>query len=308
MKGNLSRVGTPLREKDVLTRGGNRSIMDDYVSQTPDYSYISASDNYYDYPFHHGRAGPLTFDVGRPSTGTDPQDGDGMSPLVSGFYNVWQAFRGRAFDSRVYENQSTGDTDAPYDVREIFFTLPNTATRDFRLHFAHKVVSSTNFYNDVPIGAFQILDINGNVTHDIPCDSSFAGLQTRTSNSFLLTLPSALGSSGWSSISTTVSASRFGYALSTGSSYTGANNGIDCSNLDSVPMRVGNLSMPQDSGSTYYIFRETSGASGYVFGRTTDTLTDLPNIGSIRVAYLATTDTGQLSSYEGNDCLHVAFY
>jgi hypothetical protein len=308
MKGNLSRVGNPLREKDVLTRGGNRSIMDDYVSQTSDFSYNSVSDNYYDFPFHNGRPGPLTYDVGQPSTGTSPQDRDGMPPLVSGFYNSWQAFRGRAFDSRAYENQSASDTDAPYDVREIFFTLPNTATRDFRLHFAHKVVSSTNFYNDLPIGAFQILDINGNVTHDIPCDSSFAGLQTRTSNSSTLTLPSALGSSGWSSITTSVSTVRFGYATSTGSSYTGANNGIDCSNLDSVPMRVGNLSMPQDAASTYYMFRETSGASGYAFGRTTDTLTDLPNIGSIRVAYLATTETGQLSSYEGNDCLHVAFY
>ena len=307
MKGNLSRVGNPLREEDILTRGGNRSIMDDYVSQRPDYSYNSASVNYYDFPFHHGRPGPLTYDVGQPTSGTSPQDRDGMPPLVSGFYNVWQAFRGRAFDSRAYENGSIGDTDAPFDVREIFFTLPNTATRDFRLHFAHKVVSSTNFYNDVPIGAFQILDINGNVTHDIPCDASYQGIQTRTANSGTLILPSVLGSTGWTQMSTSVGTSKFGYATSTGSSYTGANNGIDCSNLDSVPMRVGNLSMPQ-KGNTYYIFRETSGASGYVFGRTTSTLTDLPNIGSIRVAYLATTDTGQLSSYEGNDCLHVAFY
>ena len=174
---------------------------------------------------------------------------------------------------RFIQSPSSRDYTGRYDVGE-------TST-DFsgygRVYIGVKVTSPTTYYNDVPIAGVQIVR-GGYLVESWIFNTSTGGsgsgwqtyynqLNGSSSNGFPLTPTTASGYS-FMNMSTTSGVGRFSWAHSTGSSYTGAEDGI--SNDYKMPndggsgtiAPTGMATVYQQSG-TYYAYRETSGSNRY---------------------------------------------
>jgi hypothetical protein len=190
------------------------------------------------------------------STGTPEPSG---TDITSSFYE----YSNRHIDSNTYMG-STADYNGPYDVAEV---QQGAFTGTGRVYLAHKVTSATTFYGDAPIAAVQILSASNSVlqtwTFNTSTGGTGSGWQTMTVAASATTTGLPLAPNNmtagytWTSISTSANTSRFSWATSTGSSYTGCADGIA---TPSGAMPVGNGTINQSSG-TYYMYRETSGST-----------------------------------------------
>lgn len=225
------------------------------------------------------------------------------------YYN-WANLDTRKISSNTYMSSMLGissnaDYTGPVDVAEVFFDMgTNPGAGTYRIHLAHKVTTSTTFYNDVPICGVQVLDLQGNVLETIGCPYDQNGVVewecltgTNSGQQSDLFSPYTRNSNlySWSAISSSASTSRFSIASSTVSSSTGIAGGVDISNnrTNSIPFPVGFGTMGQ-RGTFNYIFRETSGSTLNTFciGRTRDSYS-IPRYGSIRVIHANTTISSQ---------------
>ena len=169
-----------------------------------------------------------------------------------------------------------------------------------------KVTVSPTYVNDIAIAGVQVLDSNNsekttwifNTTSGDNWETYTSQTSQNSGNGFPIT-PSTASGYSYSSISTGGSYSRFSYATSTGSSYTGAAGGISGSTGD---FTVGNGTISQVN-SSYYLYRETSGST-----LNTGTVMRSPSItlaagDKIRVAHLvAGMGSNQM---DPNDCLYL---
>jgi hypothetical protein len=190
------------------------------------------------------------------STGTPEPAG---IDITSSYYE----FSNRHIDSNVYMNGSSADYTGPYDVAEV---QQGGFSGTGRVYLAHKVTSTTTFYGDAPIAAVQILSSGGSVlqtwTFNGSTGGTGSGWQTMTiaasaTTTGLPLTPNNMTGQTFTSMSTSANTSRFSWATSTGSSFTGAADGIA---TPSGAMTVGNGTISQ-SPSTYYMYRETSGST-----------------------------------------------
>jgi len=156
---------------------------------------------------------------------------------------------------------NASDTNANYSVSEIQVT----ASGSTRIYIGHKITTSTTYYNDTPIGAIQVLDAAGTtVIHNWNFRYSPSLWQTivrnQTSSSpqgSLLETPAQAANLSYVNITTGgQDVNRFNHRSNTGSSQTGAVDGIS---YVSTPLTLGNATMSQASGSNY-IYREASGS------------------------------------------------
>ena len=164
-------------------------------------------------------------------------------------------------DSNTYMG-STADYDGNYHVSETQIYLDGY----YNLYIGIKVTSATTYYNDISIAAVQILTSDNTIRTTWIFNTNSNGWKTYTSETTTKTTrgfpvtPLTAASYSYSNIDGTPNKTRFSSASSTTSSFTGTKDGIDNTNS---AFTVGDNTVPQSSGSTNYLYRETSGSTRY---------------------------------------------
>jgi len=287
MKNNLSRVGRARSLMDVYRYGGSFDIFD--------YENLTPADRFSSLPVK-----PLVY-------------GD---QTVENLYNAMKPVKcERAINSQTFMGTGS-DYNGGYDVTEMFF---NVAPGNYKIYIGQHSTVNPSFYNDWTVGAIQILDAAGNVLHAIntdptaPSGDKWDSASRQYTTAFdSTTIQSLIGevSGTFSDVTSTSSTMRWSYASSTGSSYTGAANGINTSNIDNVPLTVGPATAAQQVlGGKNFLYRETSLSTleTGVLGRTKDTYA-IPAFGSIRIAYTLCVPTADISDIDIHDSLYLGFY
>ena len=183
--------------------------------------------------------------------------------ITSSFYEISNRF----IDSQSYMG-STADYTGPYDVGEVATNFSGTG----RVYIGHKITSATAFYSDVPIAGVQIIygtNLVASWIFNTSTGGSGSGWQTYTTQisgtstqGFPVTPATASGYT-YSNITTSAAAGKFAWATSTGSSYTGAADGIgntyklSADGGSNTLAPVGDAQISQTT-STYYAYHETS--------------------------------------------------
>jgi len=152
------------------------------------------------------------------------------------------------------------DTTSNYSVSEIQVA----ASGSKRLYVAHKSTAPTTWGGDAPIACIQVLNSAGtSVLHQYYFGNSGNPMGWTTTpdgysagSTGVSITPASASSYSYSNITDNASPDTFGLATSTGSSLTGAADGIAS---PTGPMLLGNATIPQ-SGGTYYAYREASGS------------------------------------------------
>lgn len=164
-------------------------------------------------------------------------------------------------DSNTYMSGSTADYDGNYHVSETQVYLDGY----YNLYIGIKVTSATTYYNDISIAAVQVLTSDNIVRKTWIFNTNGDGWNTYTSETTTKTTkgfpvkPLTAASYSYVNITTTADKTRFAYTSITGSNYTGTKDGIDTT---TSAFTVGDNTVPQ-SGSTNYLYRETSGSTRY---------------------------------------------
>lgn len=186
-----------------------------------------------------------------------------------------------------------------YDVRDVVFDNGSSSTS--KLYIRHKVTASTAYLNDTPIAWVQILDSSGNLVQSLRPTTSYWET-TRGDQASIPQSPDNLTYYGLASGST---AGRFNVASGTGSSNTGAADGITNYQYFSNVLPSAGAGVISQSNGTDYIYLETSSpvGTGHIgFLRTAQSYT-IPSSGIVRICYI---NTGH-SSISPSDTLAVRF-
>jgi len=168
---------------------------------------------------------------------------------------------------RLLVTTGSGDWVGAWDVSELQTTFTGTG----RLYVAAKITGYPTYRNDIAIACIQILSADKTTLEeswhfDVSADqsawASVYGHITGSSGGGITSSPSA--ASGWTynTLGTSSSVYRWSLASYTSSSYTGMADGIS-TYYDSNIMGLGTNSMNQSSSSSYYVYREASGATRY---------------------------------------------
>lgn len=228
-----------------------------------------------------------------------------------------------SFDINAQTSSTTSDATTAYDILEAEFSGSTTTGR---LYIGVRMRGTTTFYHDFCLATVQIVQSSGSSFrtdgtysngydwnfHNTGTTNGLGNFNTTTSFSNSYTAdPSGLA---YTTIATSSSNARWCRATSTGSSHTGAADGIYSVSQysgggGSILPASGTVS--QASG-TYYIYTETSG-SGYTVGTSTFWLRSpsitVQNGDKLRIAYLAVggdTSTNGLGGYD-SDTLYFRF-
>ena len=184
------------------------------------------------------------------------------SPSV--YENIYDSFleiSNGIVDSNTYMG-SVADYDGNYHVSETQVYLDGY----YNLYIGIKVTSATTFYNDISIAAVQVLTSDNAIRTTWIFNTNGDGWNTYTSETTTKTTkgfpvkPLTAASYSYVNITTTANKTRFSYTSSTGSNYTGTKDGIDTT---TSAFTVGDNTVSQSSGSTNYLYRETSGSKRY---------------------------------------------
>ncbi len=163
---------------------------------------------------------------------------------------------------------TTGSSDhvGAWDVSELQTTFTGTG----RLYVGAKITGNPTYRNDIAIACIQILSADKttleeswhfNVYADQSAWASVYGHITGTSGG-LTYAPSSAAGWTYNTLGTSSSVYRWSLASDTLSSWTGMEDGIS-TYYDSNIMGLGTNSMNQSSSSSYYVYREASGATRY---------------------------------------------
>ena len=242
------------------------------------------------------------------STGTPEPSG---IDITTSFYEISNRF----IDSGAYMGSSI-DYTGPYDVGEVQTNFSGSG----RVYIGVKVTAQTTFYNDIPIAGVQIISGSTLVASWIfntSTGGSGSGWQTYTNQIYgtstqgFPATPATVSAYGYVNLSTSTSTSRFCWRSNTGSSYTGAADGIgntyklSANGGSNTLATVGDAQISQTS-NTYYAYRETSGStrwSGTVMRSPTYTFSGGEKI---RVIHAVTGYSG--TPMDPDDSVYVAVY
>lgn len=237
------------------------------------------------------------------STGTAEPVG---TDITSSFYEI----SNRHIDSDTYMG-STADYNGPYDVGEVQTDFSGSG----RVYIGIKVTASTTFYNDIAIAGVQVLNSAGNtiiaswIFHSSTGGSgstweTYTSQIAGTSTVGFPVTPATASGYTYSSIVTGSTLGRFNWATSTGSSYTGAADGISSSYVTTIAS-VGDAQITQTSG-TYYAYAETSSSTRYYGAVMRSPAITFSGGEKIRVIHALTGYS--ISPMDPDDSLYVAVY
>ena len=243
------------------------------------------------------------------STGTAEPSG---TDITTSFYEISNRF----LDSQVYMG-TTVDYNGPYDVGEVQTNFSGSG----RVYIGHKITSSTPYYSDVPIAGVQIISgttLVASWIFNTSTGGSGSGWQTYTTQisgtstqGFPVTPATASGYTYYN-ISTSATAGRFCWATGTGSSNTGAADGIgntyklSADGGSNTLAPVGDAQISQ-TASTYYAFHETS-SPGAVYGSAVMRSPTYTFSGGEKIRVIHAVTGYSLSQMDPDDTLYVAVY
>ena len=218
-----------------------------------------------------------------------------------------------------YQGSTTADADTPYTVLEKRINVTGSgSSASGRLYVGVRNTATTTFYGDLAISHLQIINPSDPTNYTFRTgsinsatrayDFSFAistlgySLFSTTYNGGQTNSSTAPNTYFYTTVTTSISVNRFGARTSTGSSYTGANNGTYVNSGTSysglgintttggalLPVGAHNLNQNSNGSSTRYLFPESSGmTANHITWLRSPTLT-VHNGDIIRLAYLAT--------------------
>lgn len=237
---------------------------------------------------------------------------DSAAPVGQDITSQFVEISNTHIDSDVYMG-STADYNGPYDVTEIQTDFSGGTGR---VYIGFKVTSATTFYSDLPVAGVQVLSSDkSTLLHSWIFDDFFGGSgsgwttttagvgSSSTVGQFAVT-PAGASVQTYLSISSGSSANRFNWATSTGSSYTGAADGISSSYRTNI-MPAGSSAINQSSG-TYYAYVETSGMVRYTCHVMRSPSVIISGGSWIRIAHAVTAPS--TNRQDVDDCLYVGVY
>lgn len=211
-------------------------------------------------------SGDILFETGN-LTVTDAALPTGVD-ITTSFYEIGN----RYINSQTYMG-STGDYNGPYDVGEVQTDFTGTG----RVYIGVKVTATTTYFNDIPIAGIQVLSggsLLASWIFNTSAGGSGSGWTTYTSQIFgsstygFPVTPATAAGYTYSTLTTSPNVTRFSWASTTGSSYTGAADGISsvykltAHGGSNTLATVGDAQISQQ-GNSYYAYRETSGSTIY---------------------------------------------
>ena len=217
---------------------------------------------------HHLRAA-----LANSSSGGDGGGSGGGDDLTTNFVE----FSNRVINSTTYMG-SGNDYDGPYDVAQVQTDFSGTG----RIYIGQKNTSVTSYRNDIAIAGVQLLSGSTLVrswifnTSSGGTGSGWKTIQQQlsgSSNTGFMVTPATAHNFAYYTMSTTNPHTRWSFASGTGSSHTGAKDGIgDTYKLtadggSSTIATVGNGTVAQSPDTLqqniYYAYRETSGSADH---------------------------------------------
>lgn len=226
-------------------------------------------------------------------------------------YFQWGNLDTRKISSNTYMSNhinptvvSGADYTGPVDVDEQFFNMSTTnpGPGNYYIYIAHKVTTTTTFYNDTPIYGVQVLDQAGDVLYTIDVGTTASAkwqnlTGTNSGQQDSLNSPFAYASSlySWADLSLSTGTGVFSLQSNTTSSSTGSQGGVNIEEYvhNSTPFPVGFGTMNQENALNF-IYRETSGSTINTFTIMRSKITyAIPQYGSIRIIHANTTHSGQ---------------
>lgn len=213
-----------------------------------------------------------------------------------------------------FQGTTAADADTPYSVLEKRINVTSSgSSATGRLYIGVRNYASTTFYGDLAISHLQIINPSNPLSfafrtgtisgatraydfnfHNSTLGYSLFATTTAASQTSISTNPSTYS---YSTVSTAATVNRFSAGFSTGSSYTGANNGTYTSTYSGLGvntttggsfLKVGSHSQPQGS-SVRFLFPESSGMTRYHITWLRSPQLTVHNGDIIRLAYLATS-------------------
>lgn len=185
----------------------------------------------------------------------------------------------------------SSDYTGAYDVVEVQFN-PAISSATGRLFIGMRYTATTSFYNDLCIGAIQVLDNAGNLLDSwaFSNNTDAAEWQTLGAQRGSLDTPLTLSGLTYETIVSGAVAQKWSLASSTGSSSTGAADGVSTlfGSAGTSILTVGNGTTPQTT-STNYVFTESSGVSVNSYTWMRGPIITLPTGTRLRIAYNATS-------------------
>lgn len=210
--------------------------------------------------------------------------------------------------NRAIVDSTTADYTGNWDVAEAQVNAMGLK----RIILVLKVKSNPTYFNDICIAAVQRLSFSGTLLDSWVFNTSSGGSKgsewttTTLSNINSLGTPSTHGTQTYYSISSGSTRDRMNWASATGSSSTGAADGI-ASTWTATPLPTGNGVVARSS-NTFYAYREVSGSTinTYTFFR--GPLINFNGTDRIRVAHLMTIPSSQSSIVNATDSLYLGVY
>lgn len=231
-------------------------------------------------------------------------------------------FSNRHIDSQAYMGNSD-DYDGNYDVADV--VVPNTFSGSARLYLAHKVSITTGatYRADVAIACIQILNAAGNTLlkswnwsgnsdqgwENKSPNTAITGVQA---NGLTESLGTAAAATYGVNLTTSYSEKKWAIASGTGSSRTGAADGISSDysengvdgGIGTILPSAGNGVVAQVS-DTYYIYRETSSSLRYSSVVTRSSAYTFSGGEIIRIAHCMAGGSGTGNEMNPDDTLYI---
>lgn len=161
-----------------------------------------------------------------------------------------------------FTESSSSDSTQAFDTYDIQVDTSLGGGASGRIYIGCNVTATTTYYNDLCIGGVQILDASkSSLLNSYIFSSSTTGWETSQAQSPIASYNTAELASALSFTTALGAATtKWGPATSTGSSYTGAADGISTAYTTSIMPGPGNFQVSQQS-NTNYLYRETSGST-----------------------------------------------
>lgn len=205
-------------------------------------------------------------------------------------------------------DSTTSDYTGAFDVLDV--SVPSGYSGTAAIWLGLRVTTSTTYINDICIGGVQVLNSSGTsllysyIFNGNAGGTYGAGWRTLSGQFADSTSRATLSGSTQYVISTSTNTGRWTWATGTGSSYTGAADGIADGYDTSILPSPGNGVVSQVSGA-YYAYREVSGSTRFTTAWAKSPAISWSGGEKIRICYHFSTQSTMSTSVDGNDSIRI---
>lgn len=207
----------------------------------------------------------------------------------------------------VVYDPTTADYTGAFDVLDV--SVPSGYSGTAAIYMGLRVTTSTTYINDICIGGVQVLNSSGTSLLDdyiFSTNAGGTGLGWRTLNGQYAdsTTRATLSAATVQIINTGTNVGYWSWATGTGSSYTGAADGISALYNTTILPSPGNGVVAQASGN-YYAYREVSGSTQFTTAWAKSPSRTWSGGEIIRICYHFSTQSTMSTSVDPNDSIRI---